>query len=122
MKTIDLDLKFFREKLEEEHKMLLEELKTVGEKNPDNQEDWVAKPTQMNATGADQNETADGYEAYGENAAILNELEIRLGEVKTAIKKITENKYGMCEKCNKDIEIGRLKANPAAATCMEHMK
>jgi len=118
----DLDLKFFREKLEEELALILTELKTVGEKNPDNPEDWVAKPTEMNATGADQNETADGYEAYGENAAILNELEIRLSEIKVAIKKITENKYGMCEKCDKQIEIGRLNANPAAGTCMEHMK
>jgi len=118
----DLDLKFFKGKLEEEQEILLTELKTVGAKNPDNPNDWVTKPTQMNGTGADQNETADGYEAYDQNAAILNELEIRLNEVNVAIKKITENKYGTCEVCKKPIEIGRLKANPAAGTCMIHMK
>ncbi|MEK7552414.1 MAG: TraR/DksA C4-type zinc finger protein [Patescibacteria group bacterium] len=122
MTNKDLDLKFFKKKLEEEKATLISELKTVGEKNPDNPEDWVAKPTQMNATGADQNETADGYEAYGENAAILNELEIRLGEVNAAIKKITENKYGTCEICKQPIEVKRLKANPAAGTCIKHMK
>ena len=118
----DLDFKFFKKKLDEEKTTLLSELKTVGTKNPDNSEDWVAKPTQMDSTGADQNETADAYEAYGENAAILNGLEIRLGEVNKAIENISKNKYGICEKCKKPIEIDRLKANPAAPTCMEHMK
>lgn len=122
MTNKDLDLKFFKTKLEAELNLLLEELKTVGTKNPDNSEDWVAKPTQINATGADQNETADGFEAYEENAAILNELEIRLGEVKTALKNIDENKYGVCTKCQKPIEKERLEANPAAGTCIKDMK
>ena len=121
MKKRDLDLKFFKDRLQEEEKIVITELETVGTRNPDNSEDWVAKPTQMNATGADQNETADGYEAYEENSSILNELEIRLQEIKRALEKIGNDSYGICSKCKKPIEIERLKANPAAETCIKHM-
>jgi hypothetical protein len=37
------------------------------------------------------------------------------------IKKIDENKYGLCEVCGKEIENDRLEANPSAKTCKEHM-
>ena len=119
----DLDLEYFKKKLEEEENLLIEELKTVGRRNPDNREDWEAKPDEMtNTPVADPNDLADNYEAYTENAGILSELEIRLSNVKNAQKRIGDGSYGICEVCGQPIERDRLEANPAAATCKKHME
>jgi DnaK suppressor protein len=115
------DLENFRKKLKEEESLLIGELKTVGGINPENPEDWEAKPTEMNTIASDSNEVADGYEAYDENAGILKELEIRLANVKKALKKIESDSYGACEVCGEGIDRERLKANPAASTCRKHM-
>jgi DnaK suppressor protein len=116
------DLEYFKNKLKEEEELLIEELKTVGRRNPKNPKDWEAKPAQMNTSAADPNEVADGYEAYDENAGVLNELEIRLGNVQKALKRIEGNSYGICEVCGESIDKDRLEANPAASTCRKHMQ
>ncbi len=120
-KRNDIDFEYFRKKLEEEKTLLIEELKTVGRINPDNPDDWEAKPEKLDVA-ADPNETADAYEAYGENAGILNELEIRFNNVKKALQKIEGGSYGFCEVSGEPIESDRLEANPAAATCKKHME
>jgi len=33
---------------------------------------------------------------------------------------IDSDKYGYCEVCGKEINLKRLKVNPAATTCIEH--
>ena len=60
-------------------------------------------------------------EEYQNNKAILNQLETRLNEVKSALEKIENDKYGICEVSGVPIEIDRLEANPAARTCKAHM-
>jgi RNA polymerase-binding transcription factor DksA len=45
-----------------------------------------------------------------------------LNDVKGALTKIAEGKFGMCETGgDHPIEADRLAANPAARTCKEHM-
>jgi RNA polymerase-binding transcription factor DksA len=122
MEKTNLDIKYFKEKLEEELKVLEEELKTVGRRNPDNPEDWEPIPPAKEEYGsADPNEQADNIETYEENTAILKELEIRYNNVKLALKKIEEGTYGICEISEEPIEKERLEANPAAKTCIKHM-
>jgi DnaK suppressor protein len=70
---------------------------------------------------ADGFDVADDLEQYENNKAELDALEVQLNNVKSAIKKIDENKYGLCEVCGKEIENDRLEANPSAKTCKEHM-
>ncbi|TSC60868.1 MAG: DnaK suppressor protein [Parcubacteria group bacterium Gr01-1014_107] len=118
----NLDLEYFKKKLKEEEELLIEELKTVGRINPNNPEDWEAKPTEINIPAADPNEVADSYEAYDENAGVLNELELRLANVKKALKRIENGSYGTCEVDGETIDKERLEANPAASTCRRHMK
>lgn len=111
-----------KEKLEEELRRLEQELKTVGHVNPLNSNDWEAEPQAMDVDQADENEVADKIESFGENTAILDQLEIRSNEVKKALQRIGEGTYGKCEVCGKPIEEERLEANYAATTCREHMK
>lgn len=111
-----------KEKLEKELATLEGELKTIGRKNPDNKADWEPVPEKMDILPADSNEVADSLEAFEENTAIVKQLEIRYNEVRGALAKIKNGNYGICEKCGEPIEIARLEANPAAPTCIKHIK
>lgn len=109
----------FKERLEKEKAVLEHELSMLGTKNE--QGDWVPSKPEGEEFGADRNDNADVIEAMQENNASLNELEGRLNLVLKALDKIEGGEYGRCEVCDEVIEIERLKANPAATTCMEHM-
>lgn len=118
----DIDLNYFKEKLEKEQERLEKELKTVGRVNPDNPKDWEAVPGEKDDDTADKNDFADSIEEYEENTAILKQLEIELNDVKDALKKIEEGTYGICEESGEPIGKDRLEANPSARTCKTHFK
>lgn len=117
----DIDMAFFRQKLEEELALVERELNEVGRKNPDNKLDWEAEPADFDTDSADYSETADKIEEYEGNTAILKDLEIRYNDIKNALAKIEDKKYGLCEICGEPIEKERLMANQAARTCKKHM-
>jgi len=112
----------YKKLLEVEKEKLLKELATIGQKNPSNEGDWEAKSTDLDSDSADENETADVMESLDENKAILEQLEIQLLQVESALGKIEGNTYGKCNVCGKDIPEARLDANPAALTCIEHTR
>jgi len=117
-----IDIKYFKNKLEEEKNKLEEELGSVGRVNPDNPADWEPTPEKMDIMNADRNERADAMEEFEARSAVEVELENRLSNIKNALLKMENGKYGICEKCGKEIEQDRLEANPAAATCKEHLR
>lgn len=116
-----IDFTHFKEKLTEEKNLLEKELETVGRRNPDNPSDWEAIPAEGATQEPDETDAADNVEDYGENQAILSTLETKYNDVKTALDKIENGNYGLCEVCGKEIESDRLEANPSAKTCKEHM-
>lgn len=116
------NIKHFEELLKTELATLEKELKSIGQKNPSNPADWEAKPDATGLAPADPNEVADNIESYEENTAILKQLEIRYNEVKDALKRIGEDKYGICATGGEKIETERLEANPAATTCLKHIQ
>ena len=115
-----MDIPHFKQKLEEELKTLERELQSVGRRNPENPNDWEAKPDSTERS-ADPTDSADNIEDFEENTAILKQLEIRFNEIKEALKRIDAGTYGTCEKGKEMIEMDRLEANPAARTCKAHM-
>lgn len=114
------DLQHFKNKLETELAKLEGELKTIGRINPSNPNDWEAVQPDMGVVPADETEVADTIEAYEENSAVLGELEIQYNEVKHALEKIEDGRYGICETTGKPIPKERLEANPSARTCLTH--
>lgn len=118
---MNIDTNHFKEKLEEELKTLEIELASVGRKNPDNAKDWEAQVTDLTPDTAEESEVADYMEELEGNTAILKQLEIRYNEVKHALQKIADGKYGICEVSGEPIELERLEANPAARTMIAHM-
>jgi RNA polymerase-binding transcription factor DksA len=115
-----MDTTHFRELLSEEKRTLEAQLATVGRKNPSNPADWEPVPSETGQE-ADPNDQADLMENYGENTAILNDLEIRFNEVGAALARIEAGTYGICTVGGEEIEKERLEADPAASTCKAHL-
>ena len=111
----------FKVLLEEELDKLNTEMKELGVKNPEVKGDWVERANALDTTNADLNEVADRTEEYDERRATLATLEGRYNNLRRALKKIAEGKYGICEVSGEPIEEDRLEANPAARTCKAHM-
>ena len=114
------DLKHFKDLLEIEVQKLETELRTVGIKDPEKKDEWEAVEND-DRDRVDESEVADGIEDFENNSAVLEQLQARLKEVTVALEKIEEGTFGTCEVCGKEIEEDRLKANPSANTCKEHM-
>src|SRR3972149_4028600 len=117
-----IDYEHFKKKLEAEKKLLREELEKVGRRNPDTLSDWEATPTARDSSQADENTVADGIEDYEENVAIVDTLETRYQDLKSALDKIKHGTYGLCQVCGEEMDAERLEANPSARNCRLHMK
>lgn len=116
-----MDIKNYKTKLEEEKKLLEDELKDLGK--VDSTGDWEATPENemSNQEVQDEADMAEKSEDYQERSIKLNTLELRLSSIKKALEKIETEGYGTCENCGKKIEEDRLEVNPAASTCKECM-
>lgn len=110
----------FRVKLIAEKTQLEEELLRVSRRDSEAEGGWQATSGEMEVDAADENEIADKMEELEENSGIAARLETQLTEVGTALDRIGNGKFGLCEKCGKPIKPERLEANPSARNCMEH--
>lgn len=115
------DQEFLKKKLLLEKTELEEELSSVGQRNPAVAGGWEATSKGIEVDAADENEVADKFEEYEENAGILKRLEDQLIEVKAALERIETGNYGICETCQKPIEKERLEANPSARISLKHL-
>ena len=105
-------------KLEEEKRLLEEELKSLGKLDVDTG-DWEAMPEDeiKSQEIQDEGDMAERAEDYEERSSKLSALESRLSDINNALSLIKEGKYGKCEVCGNNIEENRLAANPSARTC-----
>ena len=110
----------FKKKLVAEKAELEAELALVGQRNPNNPNTWEANTGGMEVDAADENEVADKLEEYEGNADIVTQLENQLIEVNAALDRIEKGTYGLCEKCGKPIDKGRLEANPSSRFSIDH--
>ncbi len=110
-----------KERLLIEEKMLVEELSKIGLYDKETGS-WNATHVDMpNEETTDDDMQADIFEELEENTATGDILQERLVDVKDALIKIEEGRYGICEKSGDPIEEDRLTANPAARTCKAMM-
>ena len=105
-------------KLEEEKRILLEELRSLGHKTGGGDENWEVNPGE--GQEADPNDLADHFEDYEEKSSTIVTLEKRFNDVNDALGKIQAGIFGICEIDGEPIEKERLEANPAARTCIKH--
>ena len=93
-------LKEYKNKLEKERMLILEEIKKSE------------KPTDFGSDIDHLDEEADEAEELGNQLAIAQDLKIRLDDIEAALEKIRTGKYGICEKCGKEIEEEVLDVDP----------
>jgi len=122
-----MDSKLIQElesELLKEKDKLVSELKSFARPDSKMKGDWDSEFPKFEAEGsgshASLEEEADEVEEYESRLGVEYSLESRLGEVNKALERVKKSDYGICGKCKKEIDIERLKANPAAEFCVEH--
>jgi len=116
-----------KEKLEKEKSQIEEELKKFAKKDEKLKGDWdtIFPRWDGTASGGGRLETAaDEVDEYSTLLPIEHNLELKLRDINLALEKIEHPrrgypKYGICEKCGKEIEIGRLKTIPETRSCLK---
>lgn len=68
--------------------------------------------------GTSEEESADEVSTFTDRISLGENLENRLQSIELALKKIQQNKYGICEECGKNIDDQRLKVMPTARWCL----
>jgi DnaK suppressor protein len=104
-----------KENLIQQQKQLEQELSVIAKPAPGvgNYE------TNFDNIGTDEDENASEVEEYTDNLAVEDSLEKQLKEIREALERIANGTYGICENCNQEIDIERLKAYPVAKTCLK---
>lgn len=113
-------LEELKKRLLEEQTRIQQELAAFAEKDPILKDDWDSKLPQFGDRTSEQDENQDEVEEYEDTLPVEHSLELRLRDINSALEKIGKGTYGACEKCGKEIELERLKADPEAKTCVEH--
>ncbi len=112
-------LEELRNKLEKEKERLEKELLSFANKDKKIEGDWDTRYPKFEASEGTLEEAADEVEEYSNLLPVEHLLELKLVDVNNAIKKIEKGKYGLCEKCGKEIKEERLKISPEAKNCLQ---
>ncbi|KKQ21782.1 MAG: hypothetical protein A3G45_00170 [Candidatus Staskawiczbacteria bacterium RIFCSPLOWO2_12_FULL_37_15] len=112
-------------KLEAEKASLKKELKNFATEDKNLKHNWDAK--YPNRENGNMEEEADEVQEYDNLVSLEHNLELKLKDVNLALEKMGNGsasttlsaRYGICEKCGKEVEQDRLKAVPEARF---HMK
>ena len=108
-----------RGQLEAERDSLEDDLASHGRVQNETGE-WEGASVGFSGEESDPGDVADQMEELATNVPLVKELEERHVEVADALEKMDEGVYGICEECDEPIDLDRLKANPAARTCVTH--
>ncbi|OGZ63670.1 MAG: hypothetical protein A2998_00670 [Candidatus Staskawiczbacteria bacterium RIFCSPLOWO2_01_FULL_37_25b] len=110
-------IKELKNKLEKEKKSLTSELESFAKKDDSPRGDW--ETIYPNRENGSMEEEADEVQEYDNLLSVEHSLELKLKDVNAALEKIAKGKYGICEKCEKEIDGKRLMACPEAKTCLK---
>ena len=70
--------------------------------------------------GTEDSENAYESTQFGNDLSVTEDLEDRLTQVEAALARIENRSYGKCLVGGEEIEEARLRAEPAARTCIKH--
>lgn len=105
-----------KKKLELQKDSLQKELESFATPDPNLKNNWDAK--YPNREDSDKDEAADDAQEYDNALSLEHSLESKLKDVSSALEKIDNGTYGVCENCGKAISEERLEACPEAKTCL----
>lgn len=84
-------------------------------------EQLLATARQLRAEDSDVSDIADDGSRASEHEQedlLLGNLRRQLDQLEAALERLQQGKYGVCDVCGQRISAGRLKALPAATTCV----
>lgn len=55
-----------------------------------------------------------------QSATLLRDVGARITELEAALRRLDEDRYGLCEACGRPIAAGRLEARPWTRFCIDH--
>lgn len=115
------ELESIKKHLEKERAAAEEQLSSFATKDEGLEGDWDTKfPDPDGGVGGGALEDlAKRREEYENLLPVEFTLEKKLRNISSALKKIDQGKYGLCEKCGKKIRKARLEAIPEARFCMK---
>ena len=70
----------------------------------------------------DDSEETDETEEFGTRLGIQQVLREKLGNIKAALEKINQGRYGFCERCEKKISWFLLRIEPTSRLCRKCKK
>ncbi len=110
-----------KEKLEKEKIQIEKELAKFAKKDEKLKGDWDTRfPHWDGDSGSSALErAADEVEEYSTLLPIEYSLENKLKDINLALEKMKKGKYGICEKCGKEISEKRLEVIPEAKLCLK---
>lgn len=108
-------LEAIKKKLEARRDEITRQLEEVAQKSSRDINGYEAKFPKY---GRAEDENADEVAAFSDSLSLEGNLTDSLRAVELALKKLSENKYGVCEKCGRKIDRKRLEAFPTAKYCL----
>ena len=103
-----------KKQIEELNKILIQKQVTI-ENNIQDSKDNILKLKDMDCK--DELDFAEASSDSFTSEIIAVQQSAELLEIKIALKSIKNGEYGICQMCDEDIAIGRLKAKPFARYC-----
>lgn len=110
-------LKEFQGQLEKEKNKLEERLKNLTAP-----EGMLNEMPDFGGEVNDESIEADQIEEIGNVLALKQVLENDLKNIDEALERIKNGVYGICRRCQKEIELKRLRVEPAATLCSKCVK
>lgn len=114
----------FEKKLKEQRSSIEKELKRFAKKDKKLEHDWdtVFPHADSESGGGLLERASDEVEEYSALLPLEFNLETRLKNIDSALKKIKGGKFGICEKCDGNISKKRLEFHPEAKFCQKCLK
>lgn len=102
----DIDLKHFKQRLEER-------LKEIGQGHKPN------SPVELDQSRMGRLTRMDAMQQQAMTQAASRLVQMEQGRIRTALDRLKSGDYGYCIQCDEEIAEGRLNADPSVLICIE---
>ena len=79
----------------------------------------AAKPVELDPSRVGRLSRMDAMQAQAMSLESKRRREIKLQRIELALRRIEDSKYGLCLKCEEEIDPKRLEFDPSATLCIE---
>ncbi len=106
----DLDLTFFKERLEE-HQAAIQSGRAAQQKE--------GAPVELDQTAVGRLSRMGAMQQQAMAQATSRRTDQEMQRIRTALSRLQTGEYGFCMKCEEEIAEGRLRVDPAALVCID---